>query len=48
MLECAQNIVNTDVFDRFCFFDFFMNSESSRLNFSDFLSALGSPEGTFG
>ena len=48
MLECAQNIVNTDVFDRFGFFDFFMNFESSRLDFSDFLGAFGSPEATFG
>ena len=23
MLECVKNIVNTDVFDRFHFFDFF-------------------------
>ncbi len=37
MLECAQNIVNTDVFDRFRFFDFFMNFES-----------FGRPEDTFG
>ena len=48
MLECVKNIVNTDVFDRFHFFDFFMNVESSRLDFSDFLGAFGSPEGTFG
>ena len=27
MLECVQNIVNTDVFDRFRFFDFFVNFE---------------------
>ena len=42
MLECAQNIVNTDVFDRF---HFFVNFESSRLDFSDFwmlYGALGS------
>ena len=48
MLECAQNTVNTRVFNRFHFFDFFMNCESSRLDFSDFWGALGSPEGTFG
>ena len=48
MLECAQNIVNTNVFDRFHFFDFFMNCEPSGLDFSDFLGSLGSPEGTFG
>ena len=45
VLECAQNIVNTDVFDRFHFFHFFVNFESSRLDFSDFwmlYGALGS------
>ena len=36
VLECAQNIVNTDVLDRFHFFHFFVNFESSRLDFSDF------------
>ena len=43
MLECVKNIVNTDVFDRFCFFDFFMNFELSRLDFSDFWGAFWSP-----
>ena len=45
MLECAQNIINTDVFDRFHFFHLFVNFESSRLDFSDFwmlYGALGS------
>ena len=41
VLECAQNIVNTDVFDRFHFFHFFMNFESSKLDFSDFLKLFG-------
>ena len=36
VLECAQNLVNTDVLDRFHFFHFFVNFESSRLDFSDF------------
>ena len=34
-------MVNTDVFDRFHFFHFFVNVESSRLDFSDFWEALG-------
>ena len=41
MLECAQNIVNTDVFDRVHFFHFFVNFESSRLDFSDFWDLFG-------
>ena len=45
VLECAQNIVNTDVLDRFHFFDFFMNFESPRLDFSDFWGTLWSPGG---
>ena len=47
MLECVKNIVNIDMFDRFHFFDFFMNCESSRLDFSVFLGVFGRPEGTF-
>ena len=43
MLGCVQNIVNTDVFDRFCFFDFFKNFELSRLDFIDFWGAFWSP-----
>ena len=43
MLGCVYNIVNIDVFDRFCFFDFFMNFELSRLDFSDFWGAFWSP-----
>ena len=41
LLERAQNIVNTDVFDRFHFFHFFMNFESSRLTFGSFLEPWG-------
>ena len=41
MLECASNIVNTDVLDRFHFFHFFINFESSRLDFSDFWKLFG-------
>ena len=33
MLECVKNIVNTDVFDRFHFFVFFVNFEFLSLNF---------------
>ena len=33
MLECVKNIVNTDVFDRFHFFDFFENFEFAGLDF---------------
>ena len=36
MLECVKNIVNTDVFDRFHFFDFFVNFEFPGLDFSCF------------
>ena len=41
VLECAQNIVNTDVFDRFHFFHFFMNVDSSKLDCSDFWELFG-------
>ena len=43
MLECAQNIVHIDVFDRFHFFHFFVNFELWRLDFSDFWDAFWSP-----
>ena len=33
MLERVKNIVNTDVFDRFHFFVFFVNFEFLRLDF---------------
>ena len=48
MLECVQNIVNTDVFDRFQFFDFFVNFEFPGLDFSCFLDAFWYFEDTFG
>ena len=48
VLECVQNLVNTDVFDRFHFFHFLMSFEPSRLDFSDFGGALWSPGGIFG
>ena len=41
VLECAQNIVNTDVFDRFRFFHFSMNFEFSKLDCSDFWELFG-------
>ena len=40
MLECVQNIVNTDVFDRFRFFDFFVNFEFPGFDFRCFLGAF--------
>ena len=48
MLECVKNIVNTDVFDRFHFFDFFVNVEFPGLDFSCFLGAFWCSEDTFG
>ena len=48
MLECAKNIVNTDVFDRFLFFDFFVNFEFPGLDFSCFLGVCWCSEDTFG
>ena len=41
MLECVKNIVNTDVFDRFHFFDFFVNFEFPGLDFSTFFVFFG-------
>ena len=41
MLERVKNTVNTDVFDRFHFFDFFVNCEFPRLDFRCFLGAFG-------
>ena len=43
MLGCVVNVENTNVFDRFCFFDFFMNFEFSALDFNDFWDAFWSP-----
>ena len=40
MLECVKNIVNTDVFDRFRFFDFFVNFEFPGFDFRCFLGAF--------
>ena len=40
MLEHVKNIVNTDVFDRFRFFDFFVNLEFPGLDFSCFLGVF--------
>ena len=48
MLECVKNIVNIDVFDRFRFFDFFVNLKFPGLDFSCFLSVFWCPEDTFG
>ena len=41
MLECVKNIVNTYVFDRFHFFDFFVNFEFPGLDFRCFLVSWG-------
>ena len=41
MLECVKNIVNTDVFDRFHFFDFFVNFEFPGLDFGAFWVLFG-------
>ena len=41
MLVCVKNIVNTDVFDRFHFFDFFVNFEFPELDFGCFLVSWG-------
>ena len=46
MLECVKNTVNIDAFDRFHFFDFFVNFEFPRLDFSCFLGAFWCPEDT--
>ena len=48
MLECVQNIGNTDVFDRFHFFDFFVNFEFPGLDFSRFLGVFWRSEDPFG
>ncbi len=40
MLECVKNIVNTDVFDRFRFFDLFVNFEFPGFDFRCFLGAF--------
>ena len=40
MLECVKNIVNTDVFHRFHFFDLFVDFEFSGLDFGGFLGAF--------
>ena len=39
--QMCVKLVNTDVFDRFHFFHFFMNFESSRLDLSDFWELFG-------
>ena len=41
MLECVKNLVNTDVFDRFHFFDFFVNSEFSGVDLGAFWVLFG-------
>ncbi len=52
MLECVKNRVNTDVFDSFHFFDFFVNFEFPGLDFrcflGGFLGAFWCPGDTFG
>ena len=48
MLECVKNIVNTDVFDRFHFFDFSVNVEFPGLQFRCFLGVFWCSEDTFG
>ena len=48
MLSCVKNIVNTDVFDRARFFDFFVHFEFPGLDFRCFLGAFWCPEDTFG
>ena len=40
MLECVKDIVNTDVFDRFHFFDFFVNFEFPGFDFKCFWGAF--------
>ena len=40
MLECVKNTVNIYVFDRFRFFNFFMNFEFPGLDFSCFLGVF--------
>ena len=41
---CVKSIISTDVFNRFQFFDLFVNFEFPRLDFSCFWC----PEDTFG
>ena len=45
MLECVKNNINTDVFDRFHFFDFFVNFE---FPIRCFWGAFWCSEDTFG